>query len=163
MDYKQKIKEYLNSDIDVLYKNMLLNLFPELKESEDERIKREIIGFIRNAYWTSNRKRFNELVAWLEKQGGHNPTSAWSEEDKNFMYDTLSNLTELKDRYGEGYGNVGKCIDWLKSLKERYAWKPSDEQMAALSDINCTGCISYAGQGQELINLYNDLKNLRKE
>ena len=43
----------------------------------------------------------------------------WSEEDKNFMYDTLSNLTELKDRYGEGYGNVGKCIDWLKRLKER--------------------------------------------
>lgn len=43
----------------------------------------------------------------------------WSEEDKDFMYDTLSNLTELKDRYGEGYGNVGKCIDWLKSLKQR--------------------------------------------
>ena len=41
-----------------------------------------------------------------------------SEEDKDFMYDTLSNLTELKDRYGEGYGNVGKCIDWLKSLKK---------------------------------------------
>jgi len=46
-------------------------------------------------------------------------SSAWSEEDKNFMHDTLSNLTELKDRYGEGYGNVGKCIVWLKSLKER--------------------------------------------
>lgn len=45
--------------------------------------------------------------------------STLSEEDKDFMYDTLSNLTELKDRYGEGYGNVGKCIDWLKSLKER--------------------------------------------
>lgn len=44
---------------------------------------------------------------------------AWSEVDKDFMYDTLSNLTELKDRYGEGYGNVGKCIDWLKSLKDR--------------------------------------------
>ena len=45
--------------------------------------------------------------------------AAWSEEDKNFMYDTLSNLTELKDRYGEGYGNAGKCIDWLKSIKDR--------------------------------------------
>ena len=43
----------------------------------------------------------------------------WSEEDKNFMLDTLSNLTELEERYGEGYGNVGKCIDWLKSLKDR--------------------------------------------
>lgn len=43
-------------------------IFPELKESEDEKIKKEIIGILRNAYWTSNRERFNELVAWLEKQ-----------------------------------------------------------------------------------------------
>ena len=48
---------------------------------------------------------------------GKNPS--WSEADKDFMYDTLSNLTELKYRYGEGYGNVGKCIDWLQSIKNR--------------------------------------------
>ena len=60
---------------------------------------------------------------------------AWSEEDKNFMYDTLSNLTELKDRYGEGYGNVGKCIDWLKSLKYRYTWKPSESDILLLERI----------------------------
>ena len=47
------------------------------------------------------------------------PKQEWSEEDNNFMYDTLSNLTELKDRYGDGYGKVGKCIEWLKSLKDR--------------------------------------------
>jgi len=41
----------------------------------------------------------------------------WSEEDKEFLELTLSNLAELKDRYGEGYGKVGKCIDWLKSLQ----------------------------------------------
>lgn len=46
-----------------------------------------------------------------------NKKPEWSDEDENFMHDTLDNLTELKDRYGEGYGNVGKCIDWLKSLK----------------------------------------------
>ena len=63
-----------------------------------------------------------ELVAKKIEQ-----TPAWSEVDKDFMYDILSNLTELKDRYGEKYGNVGKCIDWLKSLKGRYTWKPSDE------------------------------------
>ena len=98
-----------------------------------------------------------QIVTWLEKQGEQKPVFEmktpeeslgidsdtynkivdecvygeqkpdWSEEDKDFMYDTLSNLTELKDRYGEGYGNVGKCIDWLKSLKERYIWKPSKE------------------------------------
>ena len=44
-------------------------IFPELKESEDDKIKKEIISILRNTYWTSNRNRFNELVAWLEKQG----------------------------------------------------------------------------------------------
>lgn len=148
------------------------------------------------------------------------PKQEWSEEDKDFMYETLSNLTELKDRYGEGHGNVGNCIDWLRSIKdkvqslsqpkewseedermrqyvvndlrfvkelvndpnyavsvemvekeidwmesfkERYTWKPSDEQMKALHDLNLTGNISYAGQGQTLIELYNDLKKLMEE
>ena len=44
-------------------------IFPELKESDDEKIRKEIISILRNAYWTSNKNRFNELVAWLEKQG----------------------------------------------------------------------------------------------
>lgn len=52
-----------------LYDNEIAEeIFPELKESEDEKIRKEIISILRNAYWTSNRNRFNELVAWLEKQ-----------------------------------------------------------------------------------------------
>ena len=53
-----------------IYCNIITEkIFPELKESEDEEIRKEIISILRNAYWTSNRNRFNELVAWLEKQG----------------------------------------------------------------------------------------------
>lgn len=48
-------------------------IFPELKESEDEKIKKEIISILRNTYWTSNRNRFNELVAWFEKQDEQKP------------------------------------------------------------------------------------------
>ena len=43
-------------------------IFYELKESEDDKIRKEIISILRNAYWTSNKNRFNELVAWLENQ-----------------------------------------------------------------------------------------------
>lgn len=59
---------------------------------------------------------------------------AWSEEDSDLMYDTLYNLTELKDLYGKDYGKVGKCIDWLRSLKGRVQpqWEPSDEQIKAI-------------------------------
>lgn len=137
-------------------------IFPEFKESEDERIRKELIA-IYSVGAKVNAKTGDipdrDIVAWLEKQGEQKP--AWNEEDKVLLKLSLENLTELKDRFGEEYGKVGDCINWLKSTKQRYTWKPSDKQMAALSDINCTGCLSYAGQGQELINLYNDLKKLK--
>jgi len=43
----------------------------------------------------------------------------WSEEDEDLMKWSVDNLTELKDRFGNEYGKVGKCIDWIKSLKQR--------------------------------------------
>lgn len=45
--------------------------------------------------------------------------SAWSEEDENLLKLSLDNLTELINRFGEKYGAVGDCIDWLKSIKKR--------------------------------------------
>ena len=45
--------------------------------------------------------------------------STWSEEDEDLLFWTINNLTELKNRYGKNYGKSGKCIDWLRSLKER--------------------------------------------
>ncbi len=46
-------------------------IFPELKESEDERIRKEIIELLRN--WASlhyiSKEQFSERMAWLEKQG----------------------------------------------------------------------------------------------
>jgi putative component of toxin-antitoxin plasmid stabilization module len=74
------------------------------------------------------------------------------------MYRGLHNLI-----YSTPYCDSRKEFsDWLKSLKDRYTWKPSNEQIKALSAINVTGRISYVGQGQELINLYNDLKKLKE-
>lgn len=45
--------------------------------------------------------------------------SSWSEEDEHLSYWTIHNLTELKNRFGENYGDSGKCIDWIKQLKQR--------------------------------------------
>lgn len=50
-------------------KRIIEEIFTELKESEDDKIRKEIISILRNAYWTSNKNRFNKLVDWLEKQG----------------------------------------------------------------------------------------------
>ena len=60
----------------------------------------------------------DERITWLEKQG-EPKSDEWSEEDEDLLFWTINNLTELKNRYGKNYGKSGKCIDWLKSLKQR--------------------------------------------
>jgi len=93
----------------------------------------------------------------------------WSEEDER-MSRIIGNAITV-DRASEYLGSKGiQVIDahvWLGELKDRVqpqnTWKPSDEQMKALNAINVIGEISYAGQGYELINLYEQLKKLREE
>lgn len=84
---------------------------------------------------------------------------AWSEEDESYLNTTIAYLKDAK----EFKKTAENCINWLKSLRPQNRWKPSDEQTKALHDLNLTGNISYAGQGQVLIELYNDLKKLAEE
>ena len=107
-------------------------IFPELKESEDEKIRKEIISILRNTYWTSSRNRFNELVAWLEKQGDKDKliqelgeykvkytqevlekhiTSISNKDDERLRKNTIA---FLKDFAELGYENAVECIAWLE-------------------------------------------------
>ena len=45
---------------------------------------------------------------------------AWSEEDEKLLKLSVENLTELKKRFGDGYGKVGDCIIWLKSFNLKH-------------------------------------------
>ena len=72
MDYEKKYKEALNKAKDMLsYKEVrredMEYLFPELKESEDEKIRKELIGFLRNI--PNSNYTCEEMALWLEKQG----------------------------------------------------------------------------------------------
>jgi hypothetical protein len=91
------------------------------------------------------------------------PKQEWSEEAQQIIKDAACfilscvNTAETK----EEEERLEELADKLQDLRPQNHWKPSDEQMEALNAINVTGCISYSGQGQKLINLYNDLKNLK--
>ena len=87
-------------------------------------------------------------------------SAEWSEEDEHRVKDTIYFLETAKKHYASTV-ELGACIDWLKSLKQRCTWKPSDEQVKQLGWIaeqNKDNMI-----GKELISLYQDLKKLRKE
>ena len=112
---------------------------------------------------------FNWLKA-LKDRVQPQPKQYWSEEDKKIIDRIESEFLALHrgDYKNIDFNDVDKLtvLNWvrkIKSIRFQNTWKPSGEQMKALSNINVTGCISYAGQGQELINLYNDLKKLREE
>ena len=82
MDYEQKYKEALERARSI-HKDALINdnsvkakhcelIFPELKESEDERIRKQIISFLKEFEHDHYRSLdFSSWIAWLEKQGNN--------------------------------------------------------------------------------------------
>ncbi len=59
----------------------------------------------------------------------HNPT--WNEEDERMFKNTIALIKTLEDinKAPNGFGDVKL---WLNSLKDRYSWKPSDEQIESI-------------------------------
>ena len=74
MDYEQKYKEALerakvyHSGGSICDIHLTEVIFPELKISEDERIRREIIEYITLYKDSLCDKEYNSWIAWLEKQ-----------------------------------------------------------------------------------------------
>ena len=113
-------------------------IFPELKESEDEKIRKEIISILRNAYWTSNRNRFNELVAWLEKQKDKDKLiqelgeykvkytqevlekyiNSMSNKDDERLRKNCIHFLELQKQHHAATFEIEECIDWLEKQCE---------------------------------------------
>lgn len=172
-----EIAKRINNEQQAQPFNIMTRVFPELAESEDDRIRKEMLQIAKESedsfYMAMTPNKREKLIAWLEKQGEQNPVisedalregiahfgitqyqidnwlkkyvdvekqveqkpTGWSEEDEELMKWSINNLTELKNRFGEEYGKVDDCINWLKSLKERYTWKPSEEQIEVLESI----------------------------
>lgn len=72
------------------------------------------------------------------------------------------NLLEVayKEKGPDAFSSAGPFPPSNVQIFESSPWKPSEEQMAALNALNCHGDLSYIGQQNQLISLYNDLKKL---
>ena len=115
-------------------------VFPELKESKDERIRKAIHIYLD---WLDGRNKdyqpkgdysIKDMIAWLEKQGEQksqrmisaeakeamydNP--AWSEKDEQHIDSLLKRLDGLcRNEFERTRFAISEDRDWLKSLKER--------------------------------------------
>ena len=100
-------------------------IFPELRESEDERIRKEIIAFLKH-YHTGEGDSVtydNDWLVYLEKQKEQKPAE-WSEEDEKkigrlrSVVNQLASYTDSLDVNGDYCeGDYAELDTWLKSLR----------------------------------------------
>ena len=160
MDYEKKYNEALDRAKSFQEKyggDYAGYIFPELSESEDERIRKEIMHHI--SLLENNRFMFaskEECLAYLEKQKEQKPAE-WSAEDARritAICELLANTLAIHPNYSHRI-----LIDWLKSLRPRPHWKPSEEQMEALKRASTNEYLP-AKQFEILVSLYEQLKQL---
>jgi hypothetical protein len=133
----------------------ITSIFPELKENEDEKVRKMLIRFFEA--WNKTRSHcwgisVPKILAWLEKQGEQKPQGktaleaineekvdnankvehkpAWSEEDEEI-------LSEIIYFFEKGIPTVQHdfriYVSWLKSLKDRVQpqqeWSEEDKKI----------------------------------
>ena len=184
VDYKEKYEQAMERARQFFEKPYLEDsagivghIFPELKESEDERIRKEIRNFIFN--YPEYLIERDSWLTWLEKQGKTSPIISnpsnigkveqkptWSEEDQE-IWEEISNLlwegfkkTYTKFSWDEIKGWIKPKIESFKIRAQSQSyWKPTDEQMNALDDVISSRGIKY----DVLSELWKDLEKLRNE
>lgn len=133
----EKIKYIMEHGVSpVLNKEDLQDIFPELAESEDERIRKKLIKYFQDLKggWFGNISH-DDILAWLEKQAPK-PQRIISAEAKEALYDKPKWTEEDEENFRDIISAIHSVayqttedeearIEWLKSLKKR--WRNNNE------------------------------------
>ena len=111
----------------------LETLYPELKESEDEKVRKALIEMVRDRtgdeLWVDYNVHKEEVLTWLEKQGEQKPIE-WDADDDDKFFFLKARLKDYEDCiiYDEELSECQKhnvrettkeFLEWLDSIKER--------------------------------------------
>lgn len=102
---------------------ILKDIFPQLRESEDERVRKALIQYLKDypCYLPNGLYSRDDFFVYLEKQKEQKPAE-WSEEDEDMLNSCISSIEEAKEnRYAyretDGDTSYDHEISWLKSLR----------------------------------------------
>ena len=134
MDYEKKYKEALERAKELhgtvaAGRDFLAEIFPELTESEDERIRQSLLAYIKGE---SKRLDTKKWIAYLEKQKEQKPVE-WGEFDKGALKDAIcaADILGNDESFNKGNPNLAKAFrvakDWLESLPARFILQPKIE------------------------------------
>lgn len=100
---------YLSQEQVEEIENLVKKWNPENKESEDEKIRKQIKAFIKSRGSHITQSKTDAWIAWLEKQ-----KHTWSEYDELVLKDVLEFIET-------GWSGNGKShlVYWLKSIKDK--------------------------------------------
>lgn len=158
MDYEKAYKEALER---ARAGKPMNEVFPELKESEDERIRKALLKLVSNdknngytEFYKAEGITCDDAIAYLEKQKAQQPAE-WSEEDEAIANLIIKELEQDKDDAPEYSRHFTRLLDWLKNrLKSLHPhWKPSEEQMRVFWKANPVNLMP------EELSVYNSLCN----
>ena len=130
-------------------------LCPTWSEEDEHRLE-DTIYFLDTAkkHYAST-VELDACIDWL-KSLRPQPKQKWSKEDERKLNDAI--LFIETGTYSLDKDNL---INWLKSFKDRYTWKPSEEQMNAFDAVFYNPPRSNESRNH-LITLYNELKKLKE-
>lgn len=131
-------------DEDMHLKATLESIFPELKESEDERIRKQLLKHLREVASGKSLELsttdYERWATWVESQSKQKPQ--WNEYDEYIKDGLIRGLKAKRDIHGHTTFSsdaidITDAIEWLESLKDRvqpqHEWNKEDEKCIRLS------------------------------
>lgn len=157
MDYEKAYKEALERakaiyqdkykpETSATIAEVLQNIFSELKESDEERIRKELISIVksyRENCITEGNHRFDDCLAWLDKQ-----KVLTTEEDLQGKEDVLWCIKQAK-KHAKDENEMGTCWfaeKWLEKQGEQKGSAKETPASCALSFINYLDAHRYEGK-----------------
>lgn len=155
---KQKLEDNLNKALEKETPESLSEFLDEQKpvwSEEDEEIYRKCICAMRaSACGFPEEEKFVEQVDnWLNSLKGRvQPKQEWSDYDECMLTNLIDDSNCSID---------SEYVHWLESIKEKYTWKPSYEQITWLYRA-ADDASKDSRMKQVLNNLLSDLKKLKE-
>ena len=166
--YENKYKEALEiamvayKDEDRHLKATLERIFPELTESEDEKIRKKIIDYFRGSVGLGvaiGGVSVKDMVSWLEKQG--EKKAKWTDNDRTMAFTLMRDVDQMSYISKEG---KDERIGWLNSLDEKFAstesaWNEEDSfRMKTLISVIKSGGNIRPELRNEFVNWLKSIK-----
>ena len=124
----ERARKFYDANTNEGYRKIFEEIFPQLKESEDEKIRKELVSLVLNAMGREKDSfsddKYDSMLAWLEKH------AEWTDEDEDELQRVINCVkgygivAEKLCQYDKEREHIDKSVidyhvTWLKSLKER--------------------------------------------